>query len=52
MNSIVRCPNCGSENYYTEKRGFSWLYAAIGFLFLSLFGLMCGFIGKDNLVFH
>lgn len=46
------CPYCLSYNVTTKKRGYSWCYACIGFIFLRVIGLLLGFIGKDKLVHH
>ena len=47
----MKCPFCGSEHVHAEKRGYSWTIGLLSCLVLSLFGLFCGYIGSDKLVY-
>lgn len=46
------CPRCGSSNYSTHKRGYSWTYGCLGVLVLNIFGLLLGRIGSNKIVFY
>lgn len=52
MRIEMECPFCGSKNIIVEKRGFSWLYAILGLLLLSVVGLLFGLIGSDKLIYR
>jgi len=48
--SGLYCPKCRTQNVRVKKRGFGWIGAIVGFLFLPPFGLLFGLIGKDKLL--
>ena len=48
----MECPFCESKNVYAHKRGYSWTIGCLACLFLWLFGLLCGWIGSNKLVYH
>ena len=48
----MHCPFCGSDQVRCSKRGYSWTYGCLGALVFNIFGLLCGYIGRDNLVCH
>ena len=48
----MECPFCGSKRVNVEKRGYSWTYGCLACFVLSIFGLLCGYIGSDKLIYH
>ena len=43
------CPRCSSIHIRTRRRGYSWFWGILGFFIFPGFGLLLGFIGRNNL---
>ena len=46
-----RCPHCGSVHVTCQTQGFRWGLAILGLVFLSLPGLLLGFIGSKHMIY-
>jgi hypothetical protein len=46
---MVKCPDCGSENVYIDKKGYGLGKAAVGMVVAGPVGLLGGFLGSKKL---
>lgn len=49
-DSEVRCPQCGSNQIYADKKGFVLGKAAAGGLLLGPVGLLGGMLGSKKII--
>lgn len=49
-DSEVRCPQCGSNQIYADKKGFGLGKAAAGGLLLGPVGLLGGMLGSKKII--
>ncbi|MBR0045315.1 MAG: hypothetical protein IJP75_02895 [Bacteroidaceae bacterium] len=50
MEKKLHCPKCGSTDCTSHKKGYNRALGCLGFLFLNIFGLLLGCIGKNKLI--
>ncbi len=48
IESIIRCPYCGSKHLHTDAKGFSIKKAAMGTVLIGPIGLLAGNIGSSK----
>lgn len=46
---MIKCPKCGSEQVFADKKGFGLGKAAVGGLLLGPVGLLGGCIGSNKI---